>query len=377
MVNIERKPRIFGVAGTILFWALFVLLSTVFSLFARKPIYKTVQIRLDSPQPKMQEARAAAAPKSAEKAVEPAKVSPPPAAQQNSVAQQNPPAQQKPAQAQPAPSKPAKTQPKKAAQKTQDSAPKKSEPQKQVPARPAKEKPKTEPTTKPAPKKIAPEPVLVEDPMAAFNNQTAAKPKKQLTQEEMDALFASSEANTSASTTNAPATVKEIAALSGNAGSASTAPNTATSATSSNPTTSPAASAGTSDALTRLAATQYTKTSGNGVSSTTNVKTGGTSDGKVTMQMSDGSARTLLDPATPSITLSNAAALLIDGKKQVQIRFTVTAAGTVPVSDIRITPESILHPIVRSEIANQISRWRFSSASSAGTAVFDYTITVK
>ena len=59
--NIEQKPRIAGIAGTIAFWTLFLLLSTVFSWFVRKPVYKTVQIHLDSPQKQTQEARAAAA----------------------------------------------------------------------------------------------------------------------------------------------------------------------------------------------------------------------------------------------------------------------------------------------------------------------------
>ncbi|MBQ7158303.1 MAG: hypothetical protein IJS09_02605, partial [Treponema sp.] len=202
-------------------------------------------------------------------------------------------------------------------------------------------------------------------------------PKKQLSQADLDALFADTEENTSSSNANTAATVKEVAALSGSAASASQSTSSAATATSSKNSTSTAASSGTNDALSKIAATQYTKVSGNGVSSTATVKTGGTTDGKVTVQMSDGTSRALLDPATPSITLSRAAAALIDSKKQVQIRFTVTANGTVPVSEIRITPASILHTIVQSEIAAQISHWRFSAADDPGTAVFDYTINVK
>ena len=354
LFNIEKRPRIFGIAGTILFWALFIVLSTIFSLFARKPVYKTVQIHLDSPQPKTQESRAAASPKApvAELAQAPASSAP---AQAQSTQKQvstgsaggGKAAQKQNSQKQVSTGS---TSGGKTAQKQSS--------QKQVSTKSASEPFETD----------------FYDPMEQFLKNTAQSNTNK-NGKEID--WDSVEMNSSSSPSTKTQTNAVQNALSGSAGTAHTNTDTSASASSAGKKGSTAASEGTTSALKAIAATQYTEISGNGVSSTTTVQTGGTADGKVTVQMSDGTSRALLEPASPSITLSPAAATLIDGKKQVQIRFTVTATGTVPVTDIRITPESILHPIVRSEITTQISRWRFSSAANAGTAMFDYTISVK
>ena len=351
--NIQKKPRILGVLGTILFWALFALFVTYFSLFSRKPVYKTVQIRLDSPQTKTQDARAAAAPKSMEKSAEPAQALPPPPAPQTAPAQTQPAAQTAPVQTPPAQNKPAQT-------------------------KPAPQKQNETPKPAPAQKKVASEPVIQKSIEELMAEQQAAKPKKKLSQAEIAALFENTSANTSAtSATTAPSQVQEVAALSGSAGTASneTKPVSTTSTQSRN--TSTAASTGTTNALRDIAATSYSKVSGNGVSSVATVKTGGTTDGKVAVQMTDGTARTLLEPESPSISLSSEAAALIDGKKEVRITFSVSPSGTVAVSGIRITPAAILAPKVRDEVTAQISRWRFSSADSSSSAILEYTIDVK
>ena len=378
--NIQKKPRILGVLGTILFWALFVLFGTYFSLFSRKPVYKTVQIRLDSPQTKTQEARAAAAPKSTEKSVEPAQALPPPPAPQTAPAQptaqttpvQTPPPQNKPAQTKPAPAQ--KTQP----AQTKNAPAQKAPP---APAKPAQSKPQQKQTAQPpakpapAPKKVEDKPFVPEyfDPMEQLNRNISKKSENK-TANTID--WAKVDANTTSTATNAPSQVTAVDELSGSAGTASSKNKPVSASSTQSKTSSTAASTGTTNALRDIAATSYSKVSGNGVSSVATVKTGGTTDGKVAVQMTDGTARTLLDPATPSISLSTAAAALIDGKKEVTIRFSVTASGTVPVSGIQIIP-SILHPIVRDEVTAQISRWRFSSADTAGNAVLEYTINVK
>ena len=134
------------------------------------------------------------------------------------------------------------------------------------------------------------------------------------------------------------------------------------------------ASSATSAALGKIAATTYTHNAGNGVSSQVAAQTGASADGKISMQMTDGSERTLLEPAKPVITLSEAAAALIDTTKAVQLTFTVAANGSVPLGDVRITPSSLLPTLVQQEIAAQISRWRFSQAATAAQARFDYVI---
>ena len=103
------------------------------------------------------------------------------------------------------------------------------------------------------------------------------------------------------------------------------------------------------------------------------MNTAGSPDGKTSLAMNDGTARILLEPKSPVISLTPQAAATIDATREFKITFTVNADGRVPVNEI-IIPKSLVSPIVQQEIANQISRWRFQSASSAGTATFIYTI---
>ena len=49
-------------------------------------------------------------------------------------------------------------------------------------------------------------------------------------------------------------------------------------------------------------------------------------------------------------------------------------SGNVPQNEIQITPASILTEIVKSEIIEQISRWRFEAADYVAFAEFDYKI---
>ncbi len=98
-------------------------------------------------------------------------------------------------------------------------------------------------------------------------------------------------------------------------------------------------------------------------------------DGKLAVEMSDGTTRVLLEPLSPSISLSAEAAATIDTDKNVKISFSVSASGNV--IDIKITPESILPEKVREEIRSQLKNWKFESSSSSANASFEYTIIKK
>ena len=104
------------------------------------------------------------------------------------------------------------------------------------------------------------------------------------------------------------------------------------------------------------------------------MNTAGSPDGKTSLAMNDGTARILLEPKSPKISLTDRAASTIDSSHtELRITFTVNADGRVPVNEIMI-PKSKVSLIVQQEIAAQISQWRFQSASRAGTATFVYII---
>ena len=162
--------------------------------------------------------------------------------------------------------------------------------------------------------------------------------------------------------------------LSGSAAETSTEKNQRqTSQTTSKTQTTQTASTATSTALSNIRTTSYSATTGDS-KSITNAKTSKTSDGQISMEMSDGSTRVLLDPITPAIKLSAEAAALIDSTKIVTIKFRVVESGNVPRAEITISPESILPAAVRNEIYDQLSKWRFETALSSATASFEYTI---
>ena len=138
--------------------------------------------------------------------------------------------------------------------------------------------------------------------------------------------------------------------------------------------TSQAVSSATSSALSNIRSTQYSASTGNSIRSITDAKTTKGSDGTLSMAMTDGSTRVLIDPIPPVIKLSEEAASLIDSTRTVTIEFQVLASGNVPRAQIKITPESILPQAVRTEIYDQLSKWLFESSSSAARATFEYTI---
>ena len=130
----------------------------------------------------------------------------------------------------------------------------------------------------------------------------------------------------------------------------------------------------TASALAKISNTSFTGKTENGISGHTEVQTEADQNGHVKLKMSNGNTRALLEPAQPVINLSQNAAATIDGSRTVKIRFKVVESGNVPQNEIQITPASILTEIVKSEIIEQISRWRFEAADYVAFAEFDYKI---
>lgn len=133
----------------------------------------------------------------------------------------------------------------------------------------------------------------------------------------------------------------------------------------------------TTSSLERIMNTSFVGQMSNGVQLQTNIQTSVSNDGHVKLKMSNGHTRSLLEPSEPKIILSQNAASTIDGSRTVKIRFKVVESGNVPVNEIQITPASMLTQIVRNEIIEQISKWRFESADYVAFAEFDYKIIKK
>ena len=130
----------------------------------------------------------------------------------------------------------------------------------------------------------------------------------------------------------------------------------------------------TANALAKISNTSFKGKVENGIIGQTEVQTETNQDGHVKLKMSNGDTRALLEPTQPVINLSQNAASTIDGSRTVKIRFKVVESGNVPQNEIQITPASILTEIVKSEIIEQISRWRFEAANYIAFAEFDYKI---
>ncbi len=238
----------------------------------------------------------------------------------------------------------------------------------------AKAKPKAE-STKTSAKKPAsipePSPVVrqsIEEQMAQMQNTRSAK-------KDFDwSMFDDAEEQTSSTS---PSVVKANSldnALSGSSASSDSSGSGAVSSKSSDAkSSSTRADNSTSSALNAVMSAQKYSTSTNGVSSTITASSA-TINGQRTFAMADGSARALLYPKEPRLELSESAAALIGNTITVTISFTVTADGQVPVNSIKINPASVLGTAVQNEVVAQISKFKFSSASSEGKAKLDYTI---
>lgn len=344
--NPQHTSEFFAIAGTVLFWLIFSIFSFVIKPQPEKPKYKEVQIVLSS-TPVVQKTEEAPAPAEAASAS---------AASSETVVEQ---VVETPVVETPAP-------------KVETSKPKaqpKPEPKKEAP------KAQTQKTQTPAPAKKA-EPVepieYAVDPMEAFAAQTNKKPKKEVNWDEM---FADDEPSETSSSNQVKTVTNNEPAFSGTAGtSSSNTTEKVISSTNTSTSKSTSASSSTSSALEGIKNSSFKGNAANGVQSETSVKSKTSGSGKVEMEMSNGRSRALFSPAKPVINLSAQAAATIDSSITVTIRFRVVDAGNVPRAEIAITPESTLHQLVRDEIRNQISTWRFEPADYAATATFEYKI---
>lgn len=375
-----------AVVGTGILWLILVVLMSVCPGFRKPERYKTISIMLEPVSESISEkseklnpaaekienanAKEAAAPANIKKAVEkqsePAKPVQKPAEQikkqETSKKAHNPAAKtvEKPAKSA-EPVKPAESKP---------------ENSKAAPAKTV-EQPKAAPkvpetTTAPAPKKAKIKykkslDELMEEQMGASAKQKAFD----------DSMFDDVVAETNTSSQSVSKNVNRMdnsSALSGSAAVAADSTSGSVSATADRAEKPSSASSATSAMLSKISAAQYSTTIGNGLSSKSDVKVAQSTDGKLAIELSDGSARVLLEPLKPVIIISEENGKRIDSSRQVVISFRILAAGNVPFSGITITPSSALPEEIQSEIKDQVSTWRFAPASSDGQAKFEYSI---
>ena len=346
--SVSNTSEFFAIAGTIVFWLIFLIFSFVIKPQPKKK-YKEVQIVLSS-TPVVQKTEEAPAP--AEQAAASASAS-----SAESMVEQ---VVETPASA-PEPVK--KT--------VETPAPKKAEtPKPKAPPQPKKEPAKTQSTPKPAPAPKPAEPVeYAIDPMEAFAQQTKQQPKKEFDWSSFD-----DDEPVESSTSNQVNTVQSnTPAFSGSAGTAASSSDTKqTSTSASKNSQSQNASASTSNALQGIKNSTFKGNAANGVQSETSAKTKTSGSGKVEMQMSNGRSRALIYPEKPVINLSAQAAATIDASITVSISFKVNEKGNV--SGITISPASAFKEIVKQEITGQLLDWLFEPADYTATATFDYTI---
>ena len=211
----------------------------------------------------------------------------------------------------------------------------------------------------------------VEELMA---EQAAASSKSKTWDDSMFDDEDSSSVSSSAATSTNAGKISGSSALSGTAASSAGTQQSVSSVSSNTDSATGVSSSATKSALGKIAATTYTQTAAEGINTKTAINTARASDGKVMVALADGSARILLDPSKPVIMISEENAILIDSSRTVKISFRILAAGNVPLSGISITPSALLPPAVQTEIKEQISKWRFATASDDGHAVFEYSI---
>ena len=358
--SVSHTSEFFAIAGTILFWLLFLIFTFVIKPLPKKPEYKEVQIVLSS-TPVVQKSEEAPAPAEAASASASAESQP-----MLETPAQEAPAVQTPAVETPAPkpeSAPVKETPKPVEKKVETPKPaaKKVETTKAQPQ-------KTQ-TPAPAAKTEVAEPIqYAVDPMEAFAAQTAKKQKQEFDWSQLD----DEPANTSTAS-QAQTVQNNTPAFTGSAGTAATSDSSKVTSTSSNTgSKSNTASSSTSSALEGIKNSTFKGNAANGVQSETSAKTKTSGSGKVEMEMSNGRSRALLSPASPIINLSAQAAATIDASITVSISFKVNEKGNV--SGIIISPSSAFKDIVKQEITAQLLDWLFEPADYSATASFEYKI---
>ena len=345
----QNTSNILALIGTALLWLTFLICAIFIKPSVKKPKYKEVQIVLSS-TPKKEKVKESSAP--AQAASEPL-----PASSETPVAPANEestfPVQKS--------SAPAKTEP----AKTQDSKPSKTQ------------------LTKPVEKKVAApspaptEPTIYKSVEELMAEQISTKKSTSSDYDPWPAMEDDFKENTN-ETSNIQNTIvnNTTPAFEGTAAQTVAKDEPETSSSSSSSTEKKqTASSGTIKDLSSIKSQTYAGgNAANGIEAEPNVKTTDSGSGKVEMVWSNGSSRALLEPSKPKIILSDAASMTIDGSRKVVIKFRVVESGNVPRAEISITPASILSELVRNEIIDQVSKWRFEAADYSATAEFEYKI---
>ena len=362
----HNTSEFMALGGTLLFCILFLLCMIFVKPLPQKPKYKEVQIVLAS-TPIVKETEANPAPAAAAPASAPAPVAEPAPVVEKAAPKVEQKNEQKVAEApkvveapkpkpQPKPAEPKKVEPKKTetVQKTQP-----------------KPAPAAKSTPVPAPVQESPIEYAV-DPMEAFAQQTKKQPKQEFNWD----MFDDDAAEVSSSSSQSASVVNSVPSFEGSAGTAASekSPNLTSQTAVSGASQNTSVSSKTSTALSGIADAKFLGRAVNGVSSESTVKTKASASGNIAMEMSNGSSRALLRPATPTINLSAEAAATIDGSRSVKITFKVLEKGNVPRAEISIEPESPLHQLVRDEIRDQVSEWLFEAADYSAYASFTYKI---
>lgn len=345
----QNTSFILGLIGTGIFWFLLLICALLIKPVQKKPKYKEVQIVLSSTSVK-EKVKESSAPAQAASELLPASSETPvaPANEESTLPVQKS-------------SAPAKTEP----AKTQDSKPSKTQ------------------LTKPVEKKVAApspaptEPTIYKSVEELMAEQMATKKSSSSDYDPWAAMEDDFEENTNETSSNQNTIVNNTTpAFEGTAAQTVAKDEPETSSSSSSSTEKKqTASSGTIKALSSIKSQTYAGgNAANGIEAETNVKTTNSGSGKVEMVMSNGSSRALLEPSKPVINLSDAASMTIDGSRKVVIQFRVVESGNVPRAEISITPASILSELVRNEIKDQVSKWRFEAADDSATAEFEYKI---
>lgn len=373
------NTEIFSMVFTIFLWTAIILCLTLIPVRITEPQkdYETIHISLNSvPEKKVEEASLGKPIAKADKD-EPGVPPVQKAAEQPKTAE--PPKAVEAPKAVEQPKTAAKTveQPKAAAKTEAKSAPK-TEPKSAPKTETSKQVTKTEPASAP---KTEPKPQqLVKSMEELMAEQSRAAPKKTVDDydwDDWDDWDDSSTVNVSKTPAKTPVNnaPQQQSSLSGSsAASADSSVNSNASAVS---TSGSERDTGVSEnTLRQLAGMKSYSTKSGGVTGTLSFNAAevvGNGGKEYHIEMSGGSMRRLIYPASPELELGDTGKQ-IDSGKRVEIRFTVLAGGTVPYSSIKITPESILPPDVYRKIQEQISKWRFETAESDGQATFNYNI---
>jgi len=366
-------PRVSAI-GTAVLTLVFFLCAFIVPAPESKPKYETVRIVLDTTpvleQEKTTESAASGMPEStpAEAIIEEA-----PAPAPEPVKTVEPPA--------PAP------EPVKAVEPPKPAPVKKTEPA------PAKKVETKKAESKPAPKKTESKPKVEEKKYTTRTDTNSWENKK--TMEELMAEQAEQRASKSSSTapvdpfaqfddeipsnvqTNTVQTQKKVEnALGGSAATATskTTENKASSTVAETKTNNTKADSSTSKALGQIGKTSFQKktfTSGN---SSVDMKIASSTSGQSMVEMTDGSSRTLVKPKEPKISIDPESAKSVEGSPTVTISFTVREDGSVPESSVKIIPASLLPENLKSDIAWQLSTWRFEPGTSTAICSFAFTI---